>query len=236
MGDRFMSIRMLVWVLLVGATCANAAPPDKSAAAAASTSASPAAENIDVDALARAKDVDAKKTDTNAQDTRSANGDQQAPAPVAADAPAPSAPGEASTGQAAPANAADPSSVPLSPQAPQPPQSGAPDAHLAAACESRATSLLDAAQKGDYAAAVSDFDAKMRTALPAAKFQRAWETLAQFGALQARGQSHPAMDQGYVAITIPLIFEKANLYAQIACGSDGRIAGFYVKPLEMPDS
>ena len=83
-----MSIRMLVWVLLVGATCANAASPDKSAAAAASTSASPAAENIDVDALARAKDVDAKKTDTNAQDTRSANGDQQAPAPVAADEPA----------------------------------------------------------------------------------------------------------------------------------------------------
>ena len=30
---------------------------------------------------------------------------------------------------------------------------------------------------------------------------------------------------------IPLIFDKANLYAQVACGSDGRVAGFYIKPL-----
>jgi hypothetical protein len=31
-----------------------------------------------------------------------------------------------------------------------------------------------------------------------------------------------------------MVFEKANLYAQVSCGSDGRVAGFYVKPLEIP--
>jgi hypothetical protein len=114
-----------------------------------------------------------------------------------------------------------------------------PDAagkRLAAGCESRATSLLDAAQKGDYAAATRDFDAKMRTGMPVPKFKQAWESLAQFGTLTARGQSHPARSEGYIAVMIPLIFEKANLYAQIACGSDGRIAGFHVKPLEVPKS
>ena len=33
---------------------------------------------------------------------------------------------------------------------------------------------------------------------------------------------------------IPLIFEKTNLVAQIACGSDGRIAGFHVTQAPKP--
>lgn len=74
----------------------------------------------------------------------------------------------------------------------------------------------------------------MRTALPVPKFREKWQSLAQFGALEARGQPHPATLDGYIAVTIPLVFDKANLYAQVACGSDGRIAGFYVKPLQLP--
>jgi hypothetical protein len=214
-----MSIRMLVWVLLIGATCANAAPPEKSAAPTDPKSAPPAAENVNVDALARAKDVDASPP----------IGDQQPPAPTATAESASSKSDAAKVDDAATSDAAH--QAPMSPLAPQ---SDTPDARLAAGCEARATSILDAAQKGDYAAAVRDFDAKMRSAMPAAKFKQAWELLAQFGALQARGQSHLATGEGYLIVTIPLIFEKANLYAQIDCGSDGRIAGFHVKPLEVP--
>ncbi len=228
-----MSIRMLVWVLLIGATCANAAPPEKSAAPTDPKSASSTTENVDVDALARAKDVDAKDADTNAAtktgDASPPIGDQQPPAPPAAAESASSKSDETKVDDAATSDAAH--QAPMSPLAPQ---SDTPDARLAAGCEARATSILDAAQKGDYAAAVRDFDAKMRSAMPAAKFKQAWELLAQFGALQARGQSHLATGEGYLIVTIPLIFEKANLYAQIACGSDGRIAGFHVKPLEVP--
>jgi hypothetical protein len=72
--------------------------------------------------------------------------------------------------------------------------------------------------------------------MPAPKFKQAWESLDQFGTLTARGQVHAASSNGYIAITIPLIFEKANLYVQVVCGSDGRIAGFYLKPLEIPQS
>ena len=106
----------------------------------------------------------------------------------------------------------------------------------ASSCEADAKNLLDAAEKGDYATATRRFDAKMRAALPAAKFKAAWESLAQFGALTARGQSHLSKGEGYIAVSVPLIFEKANLYAQVACNNDGKIAGFYVKPLELPAS
>ena len=346
-----MLIRMLVLALLIGTSCAYAAPPKKSVAATTPANTPPATADIDVDALARAKDVDANKaaaTDANgandqqpaptpaaaceeratnlldamekgnfaaatkdfdprmhaavpaaklkktwkslarhgalhsrgqpntatdgpyqvvkiplvfekanfyaqtacdsdghiagfyikpleepaanAGDASDAHPEQTSPAPIATNESAPTTPNAANAEPAAEPTA-DPSTVPMSPQAAPP---AAPEVRLAAACEARATALLDAAQKGDYAAATSDFDAKMRSAMPAAKFKQAWESLAQFGALTARGQSHPGTGEGYLVVTIPLIFEKANLYAQVACGSDGRIAGFFVKPLELP--
>jgi cytoskeletal protein RodZ len=101
---------------------------------------------------------------------------------------------------------------------------------IAAGCQARATSLLDSAEKSDFAGATTAFDAKMRTALPPPKLKDAWDQLSQFGKLVARGQSHLGSGDGYTIVMIPLIFEKANLVAQIACGTDGRIAGFYVKP------
>lgn len=175
------------------------------------------AETIDVDAMARAKDASASEAEKPAASA-------PAPAPEPISSAAPHAPAAATT-------AAQPvTGVPPLLSATRDPA----EQRLAKACEARATSLLDAAQKGDFAGATKDFDAKMRTGLPVAKFKQAWESLAQFGALTARGQSHPAAANGYIAVTIPLLFEKANLYAQVACGSDGRVAGFYVKPLAAP--
>ncbi|HEU4664163.1 MAG TPA: DUF3887 domain-containing protein [Dokdonella sp.] len=209
------------------------APPDETAPAAPE----PKPEEIDVDAMARAKD--GKPAEPLAEPATEA-----APAPAPKDAgavaaepatapvdEAPAAPAEASPPEAdaAAATAAQVDERP-SPLAPEPPPS-ATEKRLVGSCEARASALLDAAQKGDYAGATRDFDATMRGALPPPKFEQAWESLAQFGRLQARGQSHPMRSNGYIAITIPLIFDKANLYAQVACGSDGRIAGFYVKPL-----
>ena len=247
---------------LLACAAAQAAPKKKPPAAPTqeTAAANAAPQDIDVDALARAKDgkpteplqqpepaaAPAESTGTGAQAPAPADDaaekDATAPAgsaetdaqaetakPQDADASASTQPTKPVDEAAEPATAAPPMERP-SPLAP-PPAPTAIDKSIAAACEARATSLLDAAQKGDYDGATHDFDAKMRTALPPAKFRQAWESLAQFGALQARGQAHPMMGDGYIAITIPLIFEKKNLYAQVACGSDGRVAGFYVKPL-----
>lgn len=234
---------------LLACVSVQAAPKKKHAAAAKETATEDATPpEIDVDAMARAKD--GKPTEPLAEPAAPpATADIPATAPASDAAPAPSD-GATATKPSAPvddAGKATEATMDATPKAAIPPATTeaaerpsplapqtAPDAieqSIAAGCEARATALLDAAQKGDYATATRDFDAKMRTAMPLPKFKQAWESLGQFGPLQARGQSHPMKGDGYIAITIPLIFDKANLYAQIACGSDGRIAGFYVKPL-----
>jgi len=249
-----MSIRMLALALLAAFSLAHAAPPQsKEPQDPASTGQS--AESIDVDAIARAKDVNGA-TPANAD----------AP-PAQASAPADATPPEAPPADVAPSAAPPPASIetahPAEASAPAietPPATAAaasPDAtvaapaagtkppsaadsettekiSIAASCQARATSLLDDAQKGDFVGASSAFDAKMRTAMPPPKLKQAWDQLAQFGKLAARGQSHLGSGEGYTIVMVPLIFEKANLVAQIACGTDGRIAGFYVKPIPTP--
>lgn len=238
-----MWIRSFALLVLLASSAIGAAPPD----------APTPVEEIDVDAMARAKDVKADGEAVSpppATDATAAVAEPQAQADegVASDtagadaaaaepedvAGAPT--GDADTGEAdaTQADAAAPEAA--TPAAVDAPAADTPAAErrLADACTARANALLDAAQKQDYEKATRDFDAKMRTALPVPKFREAWQSLAQFGALEARGQPHPATLDGYIAVTIPLVFDKANLYAQVACGSDGRIAGFYVKPLQLP--
>lgn len=238
-----MWIRSFALLVLLASSAIGAAPPD----------APTPVEEIDVDAMARAKDVKADGEAVSpppATDATAAVAEPQAQADegVASDtagadaaaaepedvAGAPT--GDADTGEAdaTQADAAAPEAA--TPAAVDAPAADSPAAErrLADACTARANALLDAAQKQDYEKATRDFDAKMRTALPVPKFREKWQSLAQFGALEARGQPHPATLDGYIAVTIPLVFDKANLYAQVACGSDGRIAGFYVKPLQLP--
>jgi hypothetical protein len=250
-----MTIRPLALALFLVATHALAAthPKSKPAPPAEQTP----VENIDVDAMARAKDAAATAAPADAppsSDSASTASTETPPSDVdaapkgaAAAAETPPSDIDAAPKDAAAPAATDASSSAASTPAPSPAAKSdvppllapAPDddeRRLAAACESRSTSLLDSAQKADYANATRDFDAKMRTAMPVPKFKQAWESLAQFGTFTARGQSHLTKGDGYIAVTIPLVFEKANLYVQVACGSDGRIAGLYFKPLEIPKS
>jgi len=184
--------------------------------------ADPAPQEIDVDAMARAKDVDAQAAAANAAPTESAA------APTADTA---AAAAQSETGAAATAPQASSADAAANAPALTPPAIDPQEKRQAGGCESRAKSLLDAAQKGDFATASRDFDAKMRGALPPDKFKEIWNSLSQFGTLQARGQSHPGKGEGYFIVMTPLIFAKATLVSQVACGSDGLIAGFNVKPL-----
>ena len=245
-----MSIRMLALACLAGASIALAAPPKKDPADTAQS-----AESLDVDAMARAKDVSAATP--QAEDAPPAQEAAPAappvePAPTEAP-PAEPAPSEAPPAlapptdaaapavEAAPAHvvetatpAADASAAPKSLEAPPEISRDEQKVSIAAACSSRASSLLDDAQKADYGNATRDFNATMRSQMPPAKLKQQWESLAQFGKLVARGQSHLGTGDGYTIVMIPLIFEKTNLVAQIACGTDGRIAGFHVNQAPKP--
>ena len=236
-----MPIRLLAFALLAGVCVAHAAPPKSKTPTQDAASAQQAPESIDVDALARSKDLDGTPP-----------ADADAPPAQTSETPAP--PAEAPPVDAAPSEAPPPVNIEPAPPAETPPaaEPAAPDAtaaepavdaeknvanekiSIAGSCQARATSLLDDAEKSDFRGATSAFDAKMRTALPPQKLKEAWDQLSQFGKLVARGQSHLSSGEGYTLVMIPLIFEKANLVAQIACGTDGRIAGFYVKPVPTP--
>jgi hypothetical protein len=240
-----MSIRVLAFALLAGVSLAYAAPP-KSAQPKTNPAPTQDAADIDVDALARSKDADA------ATPAAADAPPEAAPSPAATptDAPPSETPSSETSAAATPAvteevpaSAATPTNetaaapIEAKPDAIEPAATPAPDdtqKRIAAGCQSRATSLLDDAQKADYGNATRDFDAKMRTALPAPQFKKQWESLGQFGKLVARGQSHLGSGDGYTLVMIPLIFEKTNLVAQIACGSDGRIAGFHVTEAPKP--
>lgn len=97
------------------------------------------------------------------------------------------------------------------------------------ACMVKTTALLDALDKGDYASAGRDFNAQVRAGAPADKLKTVWESLPQkFGARGSRGAAQNGTSNGYIVITVPLAFQNGNLAAQVACGADGKIAGFHV--------
>ena len=232
-----MSIRVLALSLVAAVAAAHAAPPRSETPKADPPATQQAPESIDLDAMARAKDA-AAATPADADTPPPAEPPAGTPPP---EAPAPeAAPPETPPPVETPAPAASEAPPPAEPASAEPDgdaaesQKEAEQRSVAASCVARATSLLDQADKADFAGATRDFDAKMRSDMPPAKLKQQWESMAQFGKLVARGQSHVGTGQGYLVVMVPLIFEKTNLVAQIACGSDGRIAGFHVTQAPKP--
>jgi len=233
-----MPIRVLAFALLITSSLAAAAPQNTSQEQTVPpTDSAQSAQEIDVDAMARAKDA-AAATPSPVDAPPEATPTEAAPPPEAV---LPETPPEAPAQTAEPPQAAaEPEApvtgkgVPSKPLVTVPTPAQVEEKSIAVACASRAAALLDDAEKADYGNATRAFDAKMRTDLPAAKFKAQWETLSQFGKLTARGQSHLSKGEGYTVVMIPLIFEKTNLVAQINCGSDGRIAGFHVTQAPKP--
>ena len=248
-----MPIRMLAFALLAGFSLAHAAPPKSNA-----PQDPQAAEPIDVDALARAKDVGATPAAEDAPPAAALESTPPAAASMAAPTQAPpsvepsppaapevAAPAAADTAvnpaDAAPASVEAARAVSASPAAAQANAGAAASSDtqqkvsIAAKCQARATSLLDDAESRRLRGRDSDFDAKMRTKAAGAEVQGCLDSSLRNPASSTRARAmHLSSAEGYTVIMVPLIFDKANLVAQISCGTDGRIAGFYVKPIEAP--
>ncbi len=123
------------------------------------------------------------------------------------------------------------------PAAPAPQQSInalAPQASAAAieSCNGKMQALLAALDKSDYTGAEMDFNDTMKAGLSPDQLKQAWQSLpAKFGQPISRGSAHNSMSNGYVVITVPMTYQNGNLAAQIACGADGKIAGFHAMTL-----
>lgn len=103
------------------------------------------------------------------------------------------------------------------------------------ACTLKTDELLVALDRKDWAGAERDFNAQMLAGLTAAQLQQGWESLpAKFGQPGPRGTPQNSYSNGYVVITVPMQFQNGNLAAQVACGADGKIAGFHAMTLPPP--
>lgn len=102
-------------------------------------------------------------------------------------------------------------------------------------CLARADTILRALDAGEWEAARSDFDERMRAGLPADKLQQVWESLpAQAGARLAVGDGRLAQGAGGASATIPLQHAKAWLELQVVCTADGAVQGLFVRPGQAP--
>lgn len=97
--------------------------------------------------------------------------------------------------------------------------------------------LIDQLAAGDYAAAVSRFDAAMLAALPEAKLKQAWESLSpQFGAFKGTIDTQPAgRKDAYDIVVATLEFEKGRLGLRVSVNSDtGQIGGLFFTAVDQP--
>lgn len=109
---------------------------------------------------------------------------------------------------------------------------GQADAARIEACSQLSRAFLDELENGDFHAATSHFNDQMKAALSGGKLDEAWKSLGtQFGKLESRGEPQTVMYQGLPVVGTPLRFEKGSFVSQLACDREGKIAGFYVRPM-----
>jgi len=99
------------------------------------------------------------------------------------------------------------------------------------ACRDEALKVMAALDRGDYAAARSDFDARVLAGLSEQRLRETWAMLPrQLGALDHRGEALVRHAEGSVVGVVPLHYAKGWFELQIVCAGDGKIGGFWIKP------
>jgi hypothetical protein len=104
------------------------------------------------------------------------------------------------------------------------------------ACGQMAHGFLDDLGHGDFKSAASNFDAKMQAAVTATRLGETWHSVGtRFGKLESRGDPQTVMVRGTPVVSTPLHFAKGDVVSQLACDEDGRISGFYIRPVRPPN-
>ncbi len=100
----------------------------------------------------------------------------------------------------------------------------------------KARAFLFALEKGDYQAAVKDFDATMLKAMGPDKLEAMWakQLPAQVGRFKQQGPARREQLQGYEIVLITCSFEKTLIDARVVLDKDGKIAGLQFVPPAPP--
>lgn len=94
-----------------------------------------------------------------------------------------------------------------------------------------ATELVDALARRDTAAAVKDFDATMKGAMPSAQLDQVWSSLiAQYGSFRSRAGTRTQKVQGFDAVFVTCEFERGSIDLQVTVNNARQVSGLYVRP------
>jgi hypothetical protein len=96
----------------------------------------------------------------------------------------------------------------------------------------KAKNMLAALEKGDYEAAVKDFDAAMMKAAPPEKMKQVWEAVnKQLGGIKNEKGIRTETGAQYDVVFITLEFEKSTIDMKVVFNKDKQIAGqFFTAP------
>jgi dienelactone hydrolase len=99
--------------------------------------------------------------------------------------------------------------------------------------ESLAKSLTQQLAARQFDPIVAHFDETMTSAMPSAKLAEFWDGLVgQVGAFQSIAETRTQPVQGYQVVLVTSKFEKTALNVKWVFDSKGRVAGFFVVPVE----
>jgi dienelactone hydrolase len=97
--------------------------------------------------------------------------------------------------------------------------------------QTAAKAFVDLLHKGDFDAAVKDFDATMAKAMPPAQLKATWQTVGtQAGAYQRQLGVRNEQVGKYIVIVVTCQFEKAKLDTRVVFDRENHIAGLQIVP------
>jgi uncharacterized protein len=95
--------------------------------------------------------------------------------------------------------------------------------------------FVDLLAKQDYAAAVEQYDATMKAALPEAKLREVWQAVqTQAGPFQKQVSARTEKVPGYDVVLVTCQFEKTKLDTKVVFDSKGKVAGLFFVPSTPP--
>ena len=100
-------------------------------------------------------------------------------------------------------------------------------------CTATSGKMLDHLDKGDYTGATADFNDRMKAALDADRLAKIWTAAEQqFGARGTHDQPRVSEADGHIVVITALHYGTHLIDARVVCDPDGKVAGFFIKPLD----
>jgi uncharacterized protein len=94
-----------------------------------------------------------------------------------------------------------------------------------------AKQLVRSLEEKKFVAATAKWNPDMAKTLPAPKVEQFWTGLvAQVGPLKSIGVGAVKQQGPFQTVTLPVIFEKAELVASVTYDAKGKVAGLYFNP------